>query len=246
MQCEVVYNNKGMQYTTSQMSHTSGFSLVEMTIVLVIIGPLLATVISAGAAAIEAQRIASTKERLQFIIDTVDDYVRVYGYLPCPADPTDATTDANFGLGTGTNTGTCTAGNIEEYTTDGTVRGMVPVTTLGIPEILSLDGWGRRFSYVVDEDVTDLAGYGVDTPDIIVENASGTDYTTSAAVMVLSHGPNGYGAWTGKGIALGTTGAGTPELENTNSTTDSEYVDVYPTSTFDDIVLYKSVWQLAQ
>ncbi|MCB2082226.1 MAG: hypothetical protein KDD76_06270 [Rickettsiales bacterium] len=215
-------------------------------IVLVVIGLMLSTIISAGAAAIEAQRIASTKERLLFIMDTVDDYVRVYGYLPCPADPTDASTDTAFGLGSGTNTGTCSASNIQDYATSNVMRGMVPVSTLGIADVFSLDGWGRRISYVVDEDLTRRSAYSSGTASITVENASGTDYTTSAAVLVMSHGANGYGAWTAKGVVLSAVGAGTPETENTDATTDDIYVDIYPTSAFDDIVLYKSKWQLAQ
>lgn len=139
--------------------HCKGFTIIELAIVIAIIAVVFSTIIFATQARMDASRIYTTKSRMQIISDAIDTYARVYGHIPCPADPSVPTTDPNYGWGTGTNTGTCSkAIAIGGSGHSRIVRGMIPVKML-LPELdpqIAVDGWGNRFTYVVTEMYTQV------------------------------------------------------------------------------------------
>ena len=251
-----------LRQNNTQISATcsGGFTLLELTIVLAISGFMIAVSASTAMTRIEVQRIKSTNQRLDFIMKAIDQYVRTYGHLPCPADPTLTYTDTNLGNGTGTggtsNEPLCNALNLRPLADAGVIdnqilMGAIPTIQLGIAPTLAIDGWDRKFSYVVDETLTMTGeaatntGYAGNTGAITVENANGDAYTNTAAVIVFSHGPVGIGAYPGSGGTSTIAGTpGTEEAENTNQ--DDVFVQIFPTGTFDDIMEYRNQWQLAQ
>lgn len=262
-----------------------GFSLVELSVVLVIVGIIIGSSVSTGLMRVEAQRVSSTKERMQFLMDAIDQYVKRYEHLPCPADPTLEPTETNYGVGEGTNNrggdgdpdeGACEPKLTMEIDTAARVfRGSVPFRDLGISEQVALDGWGNRFTYVVDEDLTFVGDAWLDTPaavyygyrnagnhdlyddqaggdpnhrssqgDIVIRNnegVSGTDISTSAAYVIISHGSNASGAYTINGARL-TASADANEAENTDD--DIVYVERMPALNYDDILVYRNKWQI--
>jgi len=145
------------------------------------------------------------------------------------------------------------------------IIGGLPVYTLNLPPEYAIDAWNKRFTYAVDQDLTYYGriyvdptagrGYGDrgDESDgipaqisgnIIVHNASGADLTAGgegAAVIIVSHGPNGLGAWGGRGVSTVGIAAGL-EAENTNN--DNVFIQSVLSATFDDIVVYAPKWQL--
>ncbi len=239
----------------------NGFSLLELSVVMVIAAILLTMAVSVGSSRIEAQKIQATNERILFIMAALDQYVREYNHLPCPADGSDDSSAATFGVGDGTDTdgGDCLEENFD-VATNNVVSGTVPFVTLGLAAVVAEDGWGNKFTYVVDEDLTFVdrddpptVGYTDDsTPgEIEVENGAGTTIASDVAVLVISHGKNGHGAWRGKGGAnrrdagvADTTDEG--KNSHISNTYDEEFVQIYPTSSFDDIIWYRTKWQLGQ
>lgn len=254
------------------LNKKNGFTIVELAIVITIIAFLISMIVSTGAARIEAQRINITKERLAFLMNAITQYVRAYNHLPCPADGSLAFDEPAFGIGSGSNTdnGDCTAENANHGGTN-VVIGMIPLETLGLSATIGVDGWDNRFTYVVDQDLT-YVGEEVETEDppergfsnngnpatlpahsdpgtlgeIAIRNsAGGADFTSEAAVLILSHGPNGYGAWKGKGGSqINPTGGSAEEDENTDN--DNIFVQTFRGGTFDDFILYKVKGQLLQ
>jgi len=139
-----------------------GFSLIEMAVVLAIISVIVASGLSYSVAQREEKRYETTQKRIEFIMQAVDDFVDEKGYIPCPADPTLSPGSADFGFGgaTGdplTTVTQCNSANIVEYdgaTNVSVIYGAVPVYSLNIPPEYIFDGWNRRLTYVVDEDLT--------------------------------------------------------------------------------------------
>lgn len=238
----------------------SGFSLVELAVVITIMGIMVGGGLMVAIGKRELQRAKKTLQHMHHIMDVIDQFVDYYGYLPCPADGTQAFSSATFGIGTasgnqeGAAATTCTAANL---LTSGTVKtGVVPVYTLGLPPEYVMDGWNNRITYAVDQDLTyygtDGVGGFVDTTGlgaagtIIVENQGGTETTDPAdrpVVLIVSHGPNGFGAWGGRGGARISVGGGGAD-EDENDDGDLTFVQSILSSDFDDTVLYWVKWKL--
>lgn len=258
--------------TPRAAKHLRGFSIIELSVVLAVIALVAGSALAVGASRIEASRIQTTQERMEFIMKAMEQYVREFNNLPCPADITLAPTHGDFGAGTGTNDTTsglfCEAENYEVLPPTGTapaglvVAGGVPTATLKIAPVLALDGWNRRFMYVVTQGLTygtfddgtgNLTGFGVDTTDGMIEirlSDGGPAVTTEAAVLLISYGTDGYGATGGKGGALTIpeTNADIDQRENAEPAApagpfDEIFVQKFRTQTFDDMVSFRMKWQ---
>jgi len=152
------------------------FTLLEMSIVLIIIAVILAGGAVTFSASLQQRQYNQTKEKLVVLQSALRDYWRVFGRLPCPGDLTIGVGVANFGK-EAANKGRCDgtpSANFVRNVTDGDATlctsgytssnfsaedncangGMVPVQTLQLPDDYAFDGWGRRILYVVDSDYT--------------------------------------------------------------------------------------------
>ena len=146
-----------------------GFTLVEMTVVLVIIGLLLAGLLVPLREGVKQERRTNTEEDLKTIEQALYGFAVSNGRLPCPdcrnaadgncaalvapnairdgqedfdpASPNDCAADPVPGAGN--------AGNIAE--------GNIPWATLGIP---SDDEWDTWFRYAVSDSAADIIGNG--------------------------------------------------------------------------------------
>ena len=244
------------------VGRSSGFSLIEMSVVLTVIAFVAGGALVFSNSVAESNKERVTRERIEYIFEIMEKYVAVNQFLPCPADPSLDTTNTNFGVGQGSNVEpnafpnsplnfqggfTCSTTQVGErsHTPGGAatkafiVGGMVPVTTLGLSPKYALDGWGRRFTYVVDHNLTwrgpggnaagdddeggfsDRCRYGdIEIRKTRNPNTAAMILTPRAAVAIISHGNNGHGAWSPKGGSrvnkniIGGGGVFSDELEN--------------------------------
>lgn len=233
-----------MSTDTSTYPTQSGFSLVEMAIVLTIVGVLLAGLLPSLSGQIEQQRRNETRKQLNEIKDALTGFAIIYGRLPCPANGTLNTgVEATTGAGAALVCNSITAGSNSS-------RGVVPWTTLGVSET---DAWGRRFSYQVTSTFADGAnGTGVGTCNTaqgvsfqicsqanldVLSTVGGANVATNVPAVVVSHGVNGKGAFTPQGIQI--SGAAGDELENANTTNSLVSHDPVQNG-YDDLVVWLS------
>ena len=87
----------------------SGFSILELAIVLTVISLIVSASLAVGAARLSAAKVENTLIKTATLMELLDAYVKSFGHLPCPADPSARPEDANFGVGTTDNAGNCTA-----------------------------------------------------------------------------------------------------------------------------------------
>jgi prepilin-type N-terminal cleavage/methylation domain-containing protein len=107
-----------------------GFTLIELSVVLLIIALIAGSGVVVGKSALESAQLASTYNRLN-TIETALLAFRQNGRLPCPADGTLAASSSNFGV-EAANLGSCTGGtpaaNFSAIVTGSkVVEGVVPV-----------------------------------------------------------------------------------------------------------------------
>lgn len=205
---------------------------------------LLSSFLVPLATQVDQSNISATQKSLDDVKEALIGFALANGRLPCPADPTIATGLPNAGV----ERATCTGAN---------VNGVLPWTTLGVNET---DAWGRRYTYRVTAIFADAISttFGASCPvgtvatqssfalcsqgDIIITDGS-SNIATNIPAVVVSHGKDGYGAFTSLGTQMPTTGAGADELENTNGDptfVSRKYTDnpAAAGGAFDDIVVW--------
>ena len=111
----------------------SGFSLVEMAIVLAIVALLLGGLLPTLSGQIEQQRRNETRKQMDEIKEALIGYAIINGALPCPTTTTDPD-NASHGMADPASAVTCTAPASEGY---------LPWKSLGVAET---DAWGIRRS----------------------------------------------------------------------------------------------------
>lgn len=123
-----------------------GFTLVEIAIVIVILGLLLALLAGMATGMIGQQRRESTRQKLVGLETALALYVSQNKRLPCPANGTfDSTANVNAGVEQRTGGGLCNVGGTNNVQTNG----VAPWRTLGLSEADVTDGWGNRITYRV-------------------------------------------------------------------------------------------------
>lgn len=233
----------------------SGFTLVEMAMVLLIITVLLAGLVPTISSQMEQQRTNETRKQMSEIKEALIGFALRNGRLPCAARAATPSGQPYSGLYAGNEYPDCNNASQADK-----AYGVVPWITLGTSET---DGWGNRFTYRVSSDFADaIAGatYGGCTPSPvpaqasfglcsagypdIYSNASKTETVANdVPVLIISHGKNGAGAYTRQGTQR-PVGSNTDELENSNHT-NKDYVSRLPTSDFDDMVEWVTTNTLA-
>jgi prepilin-type N-terminal cleavage/methylation domain-containing protein len=83
-----------------------GFTLLEMSVVMVIIGSVAAGGMTTFSASLQQRQLQETQYKLQAIQKALYDFSMVNNRFPCPGDITLSISDPNFGA-EGVNPGTC-------------------------------------------------------------------------------------------------------------------------------------------
>ena len=216
-----------MQYSSNARIPSAAFSLLEMSIVILILGIMVASIMPA----ITQKELKEKQAELAQKMDAIEAALQAFrvknNRLPCPAQPTLNDANANFGVEAAT-PGTCTGGT-PAATSPATnvVVGAIPMRSLGLEDSMGFDPWGRAFTYMVDAEMTGESSFTIYPLDSSVPGnitvqqrdvtaSSLSDSTTKAVAVVLSHGVNGHGGYMRSGSRYSSGSTNTDELENCN------------------------------
>ncbi len=203
-----------MRAIQSRTHLISGFTLVEMAIVLAIMALILGTGLTLLSAQQEQQRINETKALLSDAREALIGYALssiattdFRPYLPCP----DKTTVA--GAGTAND-------GVEDRTAGACVaqEGNLPWVTLGLTP--PIDPWSNRLRYAVTANFSNSVNgmQLTSTGNLNVNDAAsgGNSLALNVPATILSHGKNGLGAINATGYANPA-----PPATNTNELTNA-------------------------
>lgn len=192
----------------------SGFTLLELTMVLFILGLLLSSFLVPLAVRVEQQKRDNTQIQLDEIKETLYGYVLRYAHLPCP--------DCSAKI---ENCATVSASDKDDGEEDilvntcATEIGNLPWATLGVQGV---DAWNNRFTYRVTntfadrgDATTDGTQYVQGPPKVqkdcenitktasvsfslcsdgemkVIDAAGGSNIASFIPAIVISHGKNG-------------------------------------------------------
>ncbi len=205
-----------------------GFTLIELSVVLLIISLLMVGLLGPVGTQIEAQERQQTIDTMNDILESLYGFAIINGRLPCPD------TDGD-GLSDPVASGTCTAA---------TGDGWIPWQTLSLD--FQGDVWGNRFKYHVTTpgfttvdtgtcaadgeldlcqsgNITILTRGDDTSTGAVVESKFQYNAATLVPAVIVSHGRNSLGATTTLGTTMVATTAGTDENENDDANTDANF-----------------------
>lgn len=235
---------------TTQRNNQSGFSLLELSIVLSILAIVIAGALPFLTETSKSKDADDTMKRMAAIEEALATFYVEYDKLPCPSDPGAEPDTTGFGKAF-PNTD-CTGPRVAS---SGTARGGgVPVRDLGLPDEYAFDGWGRKFSYHLDNRAASDKTFN-QSGALIVKDANGNMMSSAASYVLISHGPNGHGGYTsGDNVRYDAGSTSVSEAENCNSGVEpcsggynSVFIKSNPhyniagddSSLYDDIVRYR-------
>ncbi|MCD8493845.1 MAG: hypothetical protein LRY36_01450 [Alphaproteobacteria bacterium] len=229
--------------TTSKAIKQAGFTTLEMAIIVIITGLMIASSAQLYDQFMKRYRLEITKDRISEIKDAMNEYITLTGRIPCAARLDLPLSDPDFGKETD-----CTATAIPgTFDTTGRVDpvsgtaspvriGAVPVKTLSeafadpslnpsgknvlkISSEHAFDGWGNRLTYAVSAQMTTSAeNYTKNNGGIQIIDTTGNDLTNppqTALYVLVSHGPDSAGAYGREGTLVSACPAPTSmEAEN--------------------------------
>ncbi|MCB4810616.1 type II secretion system GspH family protein [Methylovorus menthalis] len=196
-----------MSYPTT----SRGFSLIELSIVLVIVGLVIAGMLVPLSAQIDQKNYNETQKAMVELRDGLIGYASSNGYLPCPDTTGDGVEDRDTG------TGACLADPAE---------GNLPWANLGMGK---QDAWGQKYQYrVTNGFANSVTKFTLSTgPSMTITDTSGVTLALRVPAVIVSKGKSGAGA-------------GVNEQENSDKD-DSFVSDVPSAvagNEFDDIVVW--------
>ena len=252
----------------SKKYRKSAFSLIEMSVVLVIVAIVVSGMLTISTVAVNNEKIKVTKERMDEIYKALGRFMLTNYRLPCPASLTSTKNTAGYATELGS-PGTCGGSGV--YTsstlTSLPVYGAVPANTLGLADEFAEDAFGSKFAYIIYKFhtkaefpvATNTGGFsyaGVASatmPNTITMPSASATYNT---FVIISFGANKYGAFNATSTTQNSgSGASTYEIPNmlaniSGSTADfginssnasilTFTVSDSDSATFDDIVFSK-------
>jgi prepilin-type N-terminal cleavage/methylation domain-containing protein len=246
-----------MKYNLMPNRRIDGFSLIEMSLVLLIVALLLGGLMPVISNQVDQRHMIDTRKQLDEIQQALIGFTIINGRLPCPADattPTGQVNAANVPAGSEYKnpiTGSpFTCANV----TGNAAWGVVPWATLGVGET---DAWGRRYTYRVTTDFADAISANTFncTPAITPAQSSfalcssgnqtvgltttDTSVANGVPAIVVSHGVNGLGAYTPSGTPISSISASGDEGDNVDNNNHFVSHD-FAQGSFDDIVIWIS------
>jgi prepilin-type N-terminal cleavage/methylation domain-containing protein len=236
-----------------------GFTLLELSVVLIIVALVTTVGVSSGISALESAKRAQSESKLNVIENALMTFRMQNNRLPCPANLVLVKGNTSYGTET-SNPGTCSGSNFG--TAGSVVEGGVPTKALNIPEDFMYDGWGRRIAYAVDSNATEIDAFSaISIPEscgITVKDAAGSTRSAGAVYALVSFGSDGHGGFLSNGSRMKTGSINRDVLTNCHCDSDANSSSYSPTfiqkeifenpslstASFTQMVRYKDRWQM--
>lgn len=227
-----LYVSSSSSFNTN--SHEAGFSLLELAIVLVILGLIGGLSLPLLMAQINRAATLKTHSHQEYALHAIAAYVEKNKRFPCPAEP--HISGAGYGVA-------------QVQCRGQKAKGILPFKTLGISEIYAKDGFKRLMTYGVEPELTkkdttlqnEKGGFITVQKEgdesVIAPPLMGDKNPNYVALVLISHGESGIGAYHGSGQTIRNL-SGSPSLHKRENF-DENFIFIESSQT-DDILRWES------
>jgi prepilin-type N-terminal cleavage/methylation domain-containing protein len=247
-----------------------GYTLVELSIVILVISLLMAGVFSMATGSINSSKVALTNQKMKEIYKSMGTFLMINKRLPCPASlDRSKIDDVDYGKEERDDANN-NCGTSGVYASSGSglsnfIIGAVPIKSLNLGSEFAEDGYENKLSYVIDkrftknfipptsgtlDDSFGTVGTGIVLMSAKENQVSGTALLSDKVMFLLiSHGPNAYGSFgatSGQQNIDVANNIDNDELENqikssaTPNFDNNFIVNSSKSDVFDDVVMYKT------
>lgn len=206
----------------------SGFTLIEVAIVVTILGLIIAPFFNFLSQNYKKDQIVKSEKRNERITAAIASYIVENNRYPCPANGALGPNSANFGVEARSGT-TCqtTAANIT--LNNNIYHGTLPVHTLRLPITDAANNHGWKYLYAVTQNaVNDYGSVGQITVNV-VDRLGATTPVSNVQFAIINPGKDGKGSTSLKGSANFISGlweCGTANADDAdNCNTDGDFFD---------------------
>jgi prepilin-type N-terminal cleavage/methylation domain-containing protein len=245
-----ILKNKNYSSGVAKSRKESGFTLIELTIVILIGGILISFMGTALLAFMKRNEISKTKFNMEKVQIAMTQYFHINGHYPCPAPRTSGPEDADFGrqVTDVCNSPAAFAGTVKS---NGVRIGAIPTRTLNLPDKFMADAWGQKFTYAVTESLATEHSFKAEEGKIIIEDSASHSLITpvgSGHFIILSHGRTGNGSFPISGSLTRSISCTifTNSVDEENCDDDNEFIstlvnsDTQSSGFFDDYAFFKA------
>lgn len=210
-----------------------GFTLIEISIVVLIIGLIVAGFAQSFKIIVKQKKLENLDTSYDVALEGLHDFIysdpdplngdedEVEGRLPCPASPSAVAGSANFGVELCPSVGVGSCEN-DVCVVAGTVGrlvfiGTLPTTTMGISSDHMLDHQKNRLTYAVTANLTVAGSMISGNPNggVVVDPVVSGTPINDAHFSLVSHGDDGAGSYNAAGVLnAAPCDAGTADGEN--------------------------------
>ncbi len=215
-----LFINVGWGVDTERMKKRSGFSLVELAMVLAISGLMVGFVLQANKTSNSTECVESARAQTKTIAEAIERFARRNDRLPLPAARNIGVENINYGR---------EALPAAITQANGVSFGAVPFQALSLPVAMASDCWGNKLTYMVTTALTTNASSGgfLDTTvlgNMTLKASATVDVSTTIAYAIVSHGEDQLGAVKNNyaGVGLGWCGGASTMATMNCRATDAE------------------------
>ena len=194
----------------------SAYTLIELSIVILVISLLMAGVFSMATGSINSSKVALTNQKMKEIYKSMGTFLMINKRLPCPASlARSKIDDVDYGKEERDDAnGNCGTSGV--YASSGSglsnfIIGAVPIKSLNLASEFAEDGYENKLNYVIDKRFTKnfipptsgalndsfgTVGTGIELMSAKENQVAGSALLSDKVMFLLiSYGPNGYGSF---------------------------------------------------
>lgn len=237
------------------------FTLIELSIVLVIAAIMISTSLSSSVETLRRTKEKATKAKMEEVYKAIGNYLLVHKRLPCPSSlKKKKDSDSTYGLAAPIVSGECNGPGVYMSAGGTLFYGALPIKDLGLLPDMGEDEFGNKFSFMVHKNGISVDSFSTSAEGALliseVRNSGEIRSSWKEIFIIISHGANGYNAFPANSSVQNSASPTFDEAGNsiqsindaTSPPTASYNEHLYATHTqneiFDDILFYKTKSQI--